>query len=61
MALTLVSTVTRWAVASQARACRNATLALGALAERRAEREDVEDYLEHHVLDIPAPRPAGER
>ena len=54
--LTVLSTVRAWAVASQNRACRNATLALGALVERRAEREEVEQYLASHSFEIPAPR-----
>ena len=54
--LTVLSTVRAWAVASQSRACRNATVALGALVERRAEREEVEEYLADHYLDVPAPR-----
>jgi hypothetical protein len=54
--LTVLSTVRAWAVASQNRACRNATVALGALVERRAEREEVEEYLAGHYLDVPRPR-----
>lgn len=54
--LTVLSTVRAWAVASQNRACRNATLALGALVERRTEREEVEQYLATHELDVPVPR-----
>ena len=35
-----------WAQESQRRACRNAMVASTALAERRHERRDVEEYLE---------------
>lgn len=54
--LSVLSTVRAWAVASQSRACRNATVALGALVERRTEREEVEEYLADHYVDVPAPR-----
>lgn len=54
--LTVLSTVRAWAVASQNRACRNATVALGALVERRAEREEVEEYLAEHSPAVPRPR-----
>ena len=37
--------VERWAVESQQRSRRNAMVAATALAQRRAEREDVEDFL----------------
>jgi hypothetical protein len=42
-----------WSVASQQRARRNAMVAATACAERRAQREDVADYL----ADIDAHRP----
>jgi hypothetical protein len=43
--LFLVHRVREWPVASQQRARRNAMLAATACAARRAERQDVEDYL----------------
>jgi hypothetical protein len=36
----------RWSVSTQTRARRNAMVALTSLAERRAEREDADAYLE---------------
>lgn len=53
---TVFSSVRTWAVASQNRARRNATVALGALVERRAEREEVEEYLADRYLEVPSPR-----
>lgn len=41
----LRSSVQQWAVGSQRAACRNAMVAGTALAARRAEREDVEEFL----------------
>lgn len=41
----LRSSVQQWAVDSQRAACRNAMVAGTALAARRAEREDVEEFL----------------
>ncbi len=41
----LVTRVREWPVASQQQARRNAMLAATACAARRAEREDVEDFL----------------
>ena len=37
-----------WPLSSQHAACRNALVASTALAERRREREEVEDFLERH-------------
>jgi hypothetical protein len=41
----LVATVTRWPVESQQRARRNAMIASTALAQRRAETAEVEEFL----------------
>lgn len=41
----LRTSVQQWAVDSQRAACRNAMVAGTALAARRAEREDVEEFL----------------
>jgi hypothetical protein len=41
----LVTAVTRWPVEFQQRACRNALNASTALAQRRAELDDVEQFL----------------
>jgi hypothetical protein len=41
----LVSALTRWPVESQQRARRNAMIASTALARRRAELDDVEEFL----------------
>ncbi|MBB6626671.1 hypothetical protein H5V45_04975 [Nocardioides sp. KIGAM211] len=41
----LVHAVTRWPVESQQRARRNAMIASTALAQRRAEIDDVEEFL----------------
>lgn len=41
----LVTAVTRWPVESQQRARRNAMIASTALAQRRAEHDDVERFL----------------
>ena len=38
-----------WPVRSQLASRRNALVACTALAERRREREEVEDFLEHHL------------
>ena len=48
----LVTSVHRWAVDSQRSACRNAMVAGTALAVRRAEREEVEEFFAGRV---PAP------
>lgn len=53
----LSSTVRRWAADSQRGACRNAMVAGTALAARRAEREEVEEYLSARV---PEPRAAAD-
>lgn len=50
------TSVHRWAVDSQRSACRNAMVAGTALAQRRAEREEVEEFLAARV-----PAPATER
>ena len=56
--LFLVHRVREWPVASQQQARRNAMLAATACAARRAERQDVADYLA--ALTRPAaPEPAG--
>ncbi len=41
----LVAPVTRWPVESQQRARRNAMIASTALAQRRAETDEVEEFL----------------
>lgn len=41
----LVDTVSRWPVDSQQRARRNAMIASTALAQRRAENDEVEEFL----------------
>lgn len=51
--------VDRWAVDSQQAARRNAMVASTALAQRRAEREDVEDFFAR--LLAPAPESAEVR
>lgn len=55
----------RWAVDSQRGACRNAMIAGTALAARRAEREEVEEYLAgrgapRNAAPVPRPRPAAD-
>ena len=45
LAAPIVRPVLWWAQESQRRACRNAMVASTALAERRHERRDVEEYL----------------
>lgn len=52
----LVTSVHHWAVDSQRSACRNAMVAGTALAVRRAEREEVEEFLAGRV-----PGPATEQ
>lgn len=55
------STVRRWALDSQRVACRNAMVAGTALAARRAEREDVEEYLaSRDAPPVPQPRPVAD-
>ena len=49
----VVRALSRWAQESQRTACRNAMVASTALAERRRERREVEEFL-HHAL---APHP----
>jgi hypothetical protein len=44
--LSLAAAARRWSTSSQTRARRNAMVALTSLAERRAEREDADAYLE---------------
>lgn len=48
----------QWSVESQLRARRNAMVASTALAQRRAEREEVEDFFA--ALDAPPAPPAAE-
>ncbi|MAY97476.1 MAG: hypothetical protein CMH84_13225 [Nocardioides sp.] len=52
----LVTSVHRWAVDSQRSACRNAMVAGTALAVRRAEREEVEEFFAGRI-----PGPATEQ
>jgi hypothetical protein len=44
----LVRMVGSWPVLSQRTACTNARMASAALAERRRERDEVEDFLARH-------------
>ena len=55
---TVVDAVRRWPVQSQQHARRNAMLASTALAQRRAEREEVEEILAAPG-EAPLPRPAA--
>ncbi len=48
-----------WGVASQQRARRNAMIASTALARRRAEFDDVEDFLAHRRDGEPAAGPVA--
>lgn len=50
--------VRTWPVESQLNARRNAMVASTALAARRAERADVEEYLTALAAPAPAPQPA---
>ena len=54
----VVTSVQRWAVESQRAACRNAMVAGTALAVRRAEREEVEEFFASR--EAPAPDAAGD-
>lgn len=57
-----VSRVRTWSAGSQQRARRNAMLAATDCAQRRAEREDVEDFLAHRAgRPVEDPAPAAER
>lgn len=58
-ARSLVSSVLGWPVASQQTARRNALVAATALAQRRAERQDVEAFLEAHARRRSARPEAG--
>ena len=52
--------IDNWSVASQQRARRNAMIASTALAERRAEIDDVEDFLaRRHAPSVTAERVAA--
>ncbi|GAB7004610.1 hypothetical protein JCM18899A_20830 [Nocardioides sp. AN3] len=60
----LAAAARHWSTSSQTRARRNAMVALTSLAQRRAEREDADAYLEAAVqrrtdLPLPQPRSAG--
>ncbi|MDH2414105.1 hypothetical protein [Nocardioides sp. CER19] len=57
--LVLAEAARRWSDSSQTRARRNAMVALTSLAERRAEREDADAYLEAATSrsDVPVPAP----
>jgi len=54
----------RWSTSSQTRARRNAMVALTSLAQRRAEREDADAYLDAAVrrsdVSVSEPRRAAE-
>ena len=54
----LITLAVRWPVESQQRARRNAMVASTALAQRRAELDDVEDFLAT-LVDRPAPEAAA--
>ena len=57
----LTGSVRRWALDSQRGACRNAMVAGTALAARRAERQEVEEYLaQRSAPPVPQPRPAAD-
>lgn len=45
----------RWAISSQLHARRNAMVAATALAQRRAERDEVDDFLAGRT-EVPKPR-----
>ena len=53
-----VDTVRRWPVESQQRARRNAMIASTALAQRRAELDEVEEFLT--LARVPAPEVAAQ-
>ncbi|HEY0890913.1 MAG TPA: hypothetical protein VGE38_15010 [Nocardioides sp.] len=55
---TLLSTARHWSTASQLRARNNAMAALATLAQRRAEREDVESFLAQLQAQLPTRLPA---
>lgn len=55
--LALTAAARRWSTSSQARARRNAMVALTSLAARRAEREDADAYLEAATRHRPIPQP----
>ena len=55
----IVTAVTRWPAESQQRARRNAMIASTALAQRRAELDDVERFLSSRHVN-PAPEAAAE-
>ena len=54
-----VDTVRRWPVESQQRARRNAMIASTALAQRRAELDEVEEFLTT-LARVPAPEVAAQ-
>jgi hypothetical protein len=54
-----VDAVRRWPVESQLRARRNAMIASTALAQRRAELDEVEEYLAA-IAGAPAPEAAAQ-
>jgi hypothetical protein len=63
--LSLAAAARRWSTSSQTRARRNAMVALTSLAQRRAEREDADAFLEaaaqrRAALTLPAPRRSAE-
>ncbi len=58
-AVTLLARLRAWPVESQQRARRNAMLAATDCAQRRAERQEVADYLDHGDATRPSlPRAA---
>ena len=63
--LALAAAARRWSASSQARARRNAMVALTSLAQRRAEREDADAFLvaaaqRRPTVSVPAPRQSPE-
>jgi hypothetical protein len=63
--LSLAAAARRWSTSSQTRARRNAMVALTSLAQRRAEREDADAFLEaaaqrRSESTLPAPRRSAE-
>ena len=55
----VLARVRAWPVESQQRARRNAMLAATDCAQRRAEREAVEDFLDARAHPVAPARPAG--
>jgi hypothetical protein len=56
----LVHTLASWPARSQEAARRNALVAATALAARRRERDEVEEFLAHHAATFAGAPPATE-